>query len=73
MPLPYQSMSEHEQCRIEAKDTPECTADQGQDDYCVPEDLEDLTYYNRITPVMLALFLLFSSVLILNMLVAIFS
>ena len=60
--------------RLEPKDVPECTADQDDlKDYCMPKGLEDMEKYGYVTPVLLGLYLLFTAILLLNMLIAIFT
>lgn len=52
----------------------DCQAGQDPDEhYCVPADLEDVGFYRYFTPVFLAVYLLFSAILMLNMLIAVFT
>ena len=41
--------------------------------YCYPEQIETISDYNYITPVLLAVYMLFGNVILLNLLIAIFS
>ena len=41
--------------------------------YCYPSQIETLSDYNYITPVLLAFYMLFGNVILLNLLIAIFS
>ena len=41
--------------------------------YCYPDQIETISDYNYITPVLLAVYMLFGNVILLNLLIAIFS
>lgn len=62
-------------CRIEVANVSACPPNAPLDAsaYCYPAQIETLSDYNYITPVLLAFYMLFGNVILLNLLIAIFS
>lgn len=72
--LPYWQMyGELSLEELTIKDVPACSVDSTLEDYCYRSDIERIEDYRYVMPVLLALYMLFANVLLMNLLIAVFS
>ena len=58
---------------LEVKELPACGPSPSFHEYCYRSDVEDMNKYTTFVPIFLAIYLLFSNVMLLNMLIAVFT